>query len=337
MATGDHIFGPLVNELSNVLRDPHKLQTIDRNDLYKTIEFAIDMHKKMNMTFQILSKDELFVLKDRFQATLAKKPNTAVTKISLKLVNAYFDNLGTTAKHIDKSFGPFYSLNKASTETVNILNKIKVRFNEFFSDQFLTLNEVRLSTLSIINFIMLAEVTCACSEYLFSIILDTINDYPSPQYRYRYLEKYMGTLMKWLNDVLEHQGIFNVVANMDNMKREGSDALIASGYKVYNFAFVTKIGSVLKSFFKTDNFSPAKGIGLFRRVGELWDNYLHEKYKKNQNRLEWMQSRISLFKAQMAGMNTDSAEYHKLNKIVEVYDTEITKLDKKIQSYLEED
>jgi hypothetical protein len=337
MLTPDVLMNSLKDSVISIFKDPSKLSTVERNDLYKTLEYAIDMNRKFSTVFNSLSTSDLYLLKDKFQAKIAESKNSFTSKAALNIINLYFNGLRSSAKTIDKTLGPFASLNKSTVELVNILTKIKSRFNEYFTSSTITINDVRLSAISVINFIHASEILCCSAEYLLSLVLDTVTGIISPKYRYTYLEAHLSTAMRLLNEMIEHQGIYNIVNAIDTMKREGSDANISSGNQPYNFSFISKIGNVIKSFFVIDKTSPVVGIGLFRRIGEVYDNYLHEKYLKNQNRLEWMQSRVALFKADMIGMSPDSPEYQKLVKIVEVYDTEINKLDKTINEYLNEE
>jgi hypothetical protein len=337
MSASDILFDSIKKDVTNLFKDPSKVSRIDRIDLLKNLECTIEMHQKFSTVFSSLSTNDLFYLKDKFQQQLSKKSNTMTSKECLKLINKYFEGLGSTGRMIDKKLGPFASLNKVSTELYSILIKLRTRFNDYLPNPYITINDARLSTLSIIQFINISEVVCTTSEYLFTLVFDTISEYITPKYRYEYLNKHMKLFMRFMNDILEHHGVYDLVKNIDNMRKDGSDALLIMNAQPNNFAFIGKIGSAIKSFFIQDNASPMKGIGLFRRIGEVYDNWVHERYKKNQTRLEWMQHRVALFKADLQGLSQDSPEYQKLVKIVSVYDEEITKLDKKINNYLNEE
>jgi hypothetical protein len=337
MSASDILFGSIKRDIINLFKDPTKVSIIPRDDIRKSLEYAIDAHQKFVTTFSILTTDELFQLKERFQKKVSTNPNSFTSRETVKIINRYFDGLGSTGRMLDRKLGPFSSLNKVSSELYKILLKIKTRFDEYISTPFVTISDARLSTISILQFINMSELVCTYSEYIFSLIFDTVSDYITPKYRWEYMNQHHRKFLKFMNEILERNGVYDLVKNIDNMRKDGSDVLLMYGSVPNSFAFINKVGSAIKSFFIADNSSPMKGIGLFRRIGEVYDQWLHSRYEKNEKRLNWMQERVALFKADMQGLSPDSAEYQKLRKIVEVYDQEITKVDKKINTYLNEE
>lgn len=268
----------------------------------------------------------------------ADNKNKKLTGVSA--YNNYKNRLLGKAKS-DEEKSIFTSLLKTITAHINVLEVIEDHGETLFDSKILTFQNTNVSQVIVMGVVYDAEMLAMYANCLINaIVIDLVPALTySPKYRVRYMERHFQEAVNVTNDVYSNKprfrnngkGIIDIV--IKDLKKNNVDVNIVGDDNKNNLKMI-KVGKISNG--ANQNFIGGLfGLNIFRYIGEVWNNYKHSKYLKQKNEKEWMETQIALLALEL-DESDDEIRKAKLAKIIENYQAQLAKLDRKIQEYLED-
>jgi hypothetical protein len=318
-------------------------KTIDKESIESLLDVTIESTQGFKVSIGELRKVDL----DNFYELVLSKLSTHTGKVDFNTgiyhLNFYQQGLNIAAKTYEKSKGYFSSMFLTTDLFLQLLTSLKTDINTLIEDEIMTISEIKLSTLALVNVIKTIDTAINCFEYIFSILLDSgLGKHDTiPKYRLKYLTEHLPSAIKCVNDLSSKQGFYNFLISFQKIKNSSADVPVIVENAPNSFAFVngnkdidTLFGGGVNSYGSADE--GVKGIFFIGSIAQWITKWQHSKYLKNQSKISWFKDRITLIKFQLNNESEDSPKYQKLVKVIEAYEKRILDLDKKILEYMSE-
>lgn len=326
-------FAHLKDLLVGMAKNSIKLQSIPKEDIKAVIETQLKMHRNFVASFGALSDSERKAYFDKFSVKIASSKLPSST-VHLELRNM----LTGKAKSVEqKAF--LSSLHEAAKSMIKVEEEVLKNIDKFIDKDVdsVTIFNAKMTTTMLFGFLKKSKLLAEFNSFLWAQII-TLADNPNasiPKYRVVFLQDNVGEAAEIINQLLNQEGLFYVLREVDSLKKTQSDYVLMVNGTPSWFNFMT-----------TNRFSkPVTGLigsslnllNIFRWAGEKWDNYVHTYYKHMEQNKMWMEKRVALLKLQLADTDPNDPRYQELVKIINSYDDKISDYDAKINEYMESD
>lgn len=212
-----------------------------------------------------------------------------------------------------------------------VLDEVAKNIDNIFQNKSINLFNTKVSHAVVFGMIADAEIFCKFVDWFNTLMMsEMIPALPGIlPYQLKYLEAAVKVVPALINRVVNGRFNSTFVAGIMNYKNGGSDVLVVNGDNQSNAKFAKIAGNVTDS----DIESGARGINLFKKIGDWWVTLKDEKMRRLRAERDLVQARVQLLKLDLDGMDPESPEYKKQVKIIENYTALIARLDQKLDKY----
>lgn len=212
-----------------------------------------------------------------------------------------------------------------------VLDEVAKNIDNIFQNKSINLFNTKVSHAVVFGMIADAEMFCKFVDWFNTLMMsEMIPALPGIlPYQLKYLEAAVKVVPALINRVVNGRFNSTFVAGIMNYKNGGSDVLVVNGDNQSNAKFAKIAGNVTDS----DIESGARGINLFKKIGDWWVTLKDEKMRRLRAERDLVQARVQLLKLDLDGMDPESPEYKKQVKIIENYTALIARLDQKLDKY----
>lgn len=212
-----------------------------------------------------------------------------------------------------------------------VLDEVSKNIDNIFQNKSINLFNTKVSHAVVFGMIADAEIFCKFVDWFNTLMMsEMIPALPGIlPYQLKYLEAAVKVVPALINRVVNGRFNSTFVAGIMNYKNGGSDVLVVNGDNQSNAKFAKIAGNVTDS----DIESGARGISLFKKIGDWWVTLKDEKMRRLRAERDLVQARVQLLKLDLDGMDPESPEYKKQVKIIENYTALIARLDQKLDKY----
>ena len=310
----------------------HNSDPISKESIEKLIDIAIANHRVFFEPLLKLNPREFNDLQVNYLNRVGDK------KIPTREVVAMY-RAKLRGKSLNIERGHFLkALIHANTRLAKELANIRKNLDLFITDDTLTLEECKISDLSLLGLLKQSDILSHWSCYLWHHMCMVVTNTAVmvPRYRLTHLEKYAHMVIELVNDICDEKLPANFVEETKKLRKGLADAnMYTSDSKVNMTVGAMGGGSNLKGFFGSLGVL-INILNIFRWPVELWDEYLYRKNLENVELKNWMEQHVALLRLELMRVSPDDPKYYKLQKTIEAYDNKITEYAEKIAKYEEE-
>jgi hypothetical protein len=312
--------------LKKQLLTSSKLKSLTKADFLDIIDSNMKTHETIAMIKNSFTKSELNEVYNRY------KNNMQFSKSKSKGIPIdYASKLMGSAKsdEISNRMSIILDVNK---KFIKILQELKSHLDELINQENVNVFNCRLSHVAVFGILKESELFGTYTTYMWNQIvkLDDI-----PKYRSDYLVAHYSDYVKILNTINNKTGKYYFIPEIDQMKKRdvnlklydsNTDQTVDTYVRPNDFSSATLTHFSFGGFF----------FNIFSWIGETFDDWRHSRYIKNERLKEWMEQHNAILKLELNEANPNSEEYIRKKKITEYWDDELSKIDRKINTYLGE-
>jgi len=312
-----------------------KLRTgnITKESIEKMLDVNRSVHLQINKHINSFSVDDIVKIYDRMLNRKNDKSYTAV-----QVYFSFVASLPLRLRQMEEQ-RPFSSFAEINNKFINCYNDLMANFDKYIDIENLALPKTRLSHYLIIG---LTDKSDFVSQFFFFLfdgitfdLIDSLSD--KPKYRMLFLQ----------NNVKKVAGIMDSIDKLGKSRRPVEIMINNLKKSGMNLVVVNENGENLTAYLRTGVLSKGllsnitqgiKRVRFFGSIGEHWETF---KYywvvRRTKVNKEWMETQRQLLVEDLEDLDQNSKEYKRLLKIVENYSVEISKLDKRLQTYMDSD
>ena len=249
---------------------------------------------------------------------------------SIAFYNAIYKEMQYAAKKaMDERFLGAFADTLASFAV--ILDEIAKNVDEIFQNKSINLFNSKVSHAAVIGMIVDAEMFGKFIDWYITLFMsEVVAGLPRLlPYQMKYLEEAVKVVPALINRIINGRSGSNFINNVLNYKNGGSDVLLVNGNNQSNAKFAKVAGGVTDA----DIEAGARGIGIFKKIGDWFVTIKDEKMRRLRSERDLMQARVQLLKLELDGVDPESPEYKKQLKIIENYTAIIARIDQKLDKY----
>jgi len=243
----------------------------------------------------------------------------------------YLNNLSGTAKATELRV-PFSAVLACCTTYMTILNEIKKHADDIIVDKSIEIKDARVSSLIMFSILREIDVFITCSEYLWTHYLHTATsgDTSLIKYKLEYLNKFVDDYSRIVTDCTASQNRYSFMADVKALRSKNADlTLYANGQNGLNYLDFSAITQSMM----TRLTHGVAGFNMITWIFSRYTDWQHERYLRNQQFKEWAEQSVTLYKMKISSGRYTPEQISKMEKIVNAYEVEITKRDRKIKDY----
>jgi len=324
------VFSDLADRIKTFVKDSIKLKSLSKEDILAIVEQNITAHKHFITPLESLTKKEITDLISNYRKISSglKEPYYHILTELNKLNGVKANNL-VLQEH---ELAPIFKTNK---KFIAILTQIKADIDKIIVDEELTLFSTRLSHAALLGILRQSNLYGTYSSFLLSVMIrtQTKSNYTLPGYRAKYLEKHLVDIATITNLITDKTGTYRFLSEVEDMRKRDANTLLYANDNTFDI--VTRASNMTMSAVHNIRFGISL-LDIFTWGMTIIDDYNHECHLRNERHKKWMEAHVALLKMDLANTNIDDPKYVKLTKIIDAYDAEISKYDKKINKYLGE-
>jgi hypothetical protein len=231
---------------------------------------------------------------------------------------------------------PFSVFIMVGTSLLQSIEAIEADMDSIIANDEIIVSDIKLSHSLFLGIIGTFYVFSSYVGMFVTVVSKALaNDHDFHKYMLTYLSDNHDTMIGLCNSLVNSKGRFNVLNEINAVKKKGLDVKIvsSSGVGVKNVSkFVGDVIGIENLFVSL--------FALITRpiltIGTLYVDMRHEYYASIQTKKQWMESRIALINMNMAEVEPGSEEYMKLSKIADVYSDKVAEYDKKLNRYFKD-
>lgn len=323
----------LGKKIGSFIKDAIKLRSIDVTDIEEMITNIRDLLNIAKYIDTSLSAKEINAMITKYEK-MAMGSKLKSAQIPLELHKRY----NTQAKNmINKQGNVLAPIFNCIKRYQSILKEVDANIDKILIDKTLTLFNTHISQTALLGVMKQAEFYATYVNLLFSQIVRMVSGTEGdiPGYRIDFIIKHQEEFIRLTNLMCEKGGRYSFLGEINNIKRRNKNLLVHSkDQSISNILSNKDLNSSTMSYIS----SALPAFNIFLWVGEVLENYKHETYLKNKSMKEWIENHVALLRLELGGIdNADDPRYIKLQNIIDAYDANIAKYDKKINDYLNPD
>ena len=212
-----------------------------------------------------------------------------------------------------------------------ILDEISKNVDEIFQNKSINLFNSKVSHAAVLGMVVDAEMFGKFIDWYLALFMsEVVAGLPKLlPYQMKYLEETVKVVPAMINRIINGRSGSTFINNVLNYKNGGSDVLLVNGNNQSNAKFAKISGSLTDA----DVEAGARGIGLFKKIGDWFVTKKDEKMRRMKAERDLMQARVQLLKLELDNVDPESPEYKKQIKIIENYTAIIARIDQKLDKY----
>ena len=288
---------------------------------------------------------------DNLYSTLLKFNTNELSKLSKFYYNTKFDhNNKNDVSYIlptlmRKYKGKALVLEKKSIFGAALFSvSVFIKLNEellrnidkFVKDEGIKLYEGKISTVMFYGILMETDFLINYITYLWGHFSGSISKtklYPIP-YQAKFLRENLDPFINLINNTCEKDATYSLVKEQDQLRKQNIDMLLYNnGQTFLNFLDTNAISG-------TGNrklINGVIGLNIVSKIVMVFNSWKHAQYMKNKMTKEYYENKVALMRFDLLGVDPNSEEYKTIAKRIELYEEEISKLDREIKTYEEEE
>lgn len=314
-----------------MVKDAVKIRAIDKDDLHAAIKSNIERHKKVGNAIEAFSPKEIQELYSRYTSIIKDYPKLTTNKIH----EQYYKELIGKAKMDENKFF-MNSLFSANEDFYKILTDIDKNLDKLIEDKELTLQNVRMTSISVLGILRQSNVLLNFTMFMWSQFVKAVsggdlNDIP--KYRNNYLVNNLKQVTTTVNNVRDKKGPYMFLEEASEIKKKNADLLLgASTTGGSNFLNIFNPNSYTRGFI--DNLETLLStLNIFRWSQEKYEDWKHENYLADKETLSWMEQHVTILRYELSNIDKNDPKYQTIMKIVDAYDSRISSYHQKINDY----
>lgn len=227
----------------------------------------------------------------------------------------------------------FSSLVTATKKCEALIDSLIEMYTNSLQKKVITLTNTQISDFSVMGAVVKIDAIAQFSIFLFTSVSSNITtpDFMVPKYRTLKLSKLNSEVADDINKIHQGQGLTNIARNMKAIKKKNQDVKLIDAEGVPQSQFIGNLVPDAVTNLLTGIFN----VNMFRWLGEMWINYRHGIYLKQEEEREWIKNHVNMLRMEI-GEASDDESRDRLGKIIANYDAKISKLDRQIEAYKEE-
>lgn len=319
-------FNNIDNMIAGLVEGNGKLKFVPKRTLKDYVVF-IEAATKIN-------HDVLYSLSEQSRKKLAARISSTKDHNGVSdLYKSFVKGLERNAASKEKT-AAFESIMSAAAATEAIVAELSKNIDALFANKVISIYNTKVSHAMALGMLHDAKTFARWSSYLFTGISSNLANLQIAKYRINFLESNLSQMVNYVNDLNNKTGVYNILTSIKQIRTNNKDAKIVSDSNSPNTAVVLGDGSMRQQ--ELDMFKKGlHSLNPFRLIGEAWNLFKHWLNDWNVSDKQWMEAHVALLRLELEGVSPDSEEYIRLQKIIDVYDEKIIKLDKKINEYYE--
>lgn len=315
----------------NYIKNSAKLKSISKEDIIDILNMNIDAHRIIKTTLSSLTPKNL---KDLIRRYDENKDSQRRLKTK-DLINFLKKELRGEARKLEdkKDLGAYLHTNNMF---ISIQADILKKIDKVMIEKELTIFNTRVTFVSLLGLLRQSEMYSTYLTYLVDQVFTIANNPRTtlPKYREKYLLDNKEEFIRVTNSICNKRANYSFLTEIENVRKKNANLLLYSnGNTIDTFANASNYTKTVSSFIT----SGIPALNVFLWVGEMVDDYKHNRYLKNKHLKEWLESHVAHLRFQLAEMDPDDPKAIKLEKIIEAHDSKIAEYDEKLSKYLEED
>lgn len=263
------------------------------------------------------------------------RPNGPRTYLTGAAYEHYLKHLPPQWKKLEER-RPLCSIIAITGTMISDLRDLMAHFRDWFSEENIKDEDVRLSNLIIAGYIESCYRFCNWLQWMF-IARDHFNrtggkvkddEYSPAKYIAKSIENALPTVFKVEEEILYRRSKTSFSTILIAMRNSNKDVSIKSdGIDITTYADDSSYSKVELEYTAVGLVNPF--MSAARHIAQ-WQR---DNYEKNRDLREWISMRIALVEQQQNGMDPNSPEYKKAEAIMKKYLDQISHLDAKIKKY----
>jgi hypothetical protein len=247
---------------------------------------------------------------------------------NFELYKSYKSKLERKAANIE-STKSLSSIRDANEEFIKILENLKDKGNEYFTSDKINIFNMRISHVILLGVLYDSERLSSYSKYMITAISFALQGSISdiPKYRIDFIRQNTDAVTKCVTAILDGTGAKEFATYIKNIKIEAKDfSLLSENNNVQvKQSSDIKISENGKQLISSGTF----GLLGFRWLGEKINLITVWKERQRLSEEEWLKSHVTLLMSKLDSIDENSEEYSKLKKVIERYEDQINKYERK--------
>ena len=227
----------------------------------------------------------------------------------------------------------FSSLVYATKKCEKLIDQLVETYTNSLQKKTITLTNTQISDFTIMGAVVKIDAIAQFAIFAFTSVSSNITtpDFIVPKYRILKMAKLNAEVASDINNLYLGLGLTNIARNMKSLKKKNQDIKLVDTDGLPQTQFIgnlipDSVANLLTGIFN---------INMFRWLGEIWINYRHGIYLKQEEEREWIKNHINMLRMEIGEIGSDE-ERERLSKIIANYDAKVAKLDRQISAYKEE-
>ena len=324
---------PQVNkDFVNNLKNGKYKGNMLRDNIRDSIQMQIMSHNIIISTFDKFdSSDAQVNVYEAIQKRLKDKTSKGE---GVSIYKKYITGLEGAAAAAEKK-KPLSTVLKTSELFVTILESASKELNNILTEKTVNVHSMKLSQAILIGVLEESKLVAKASNYMLGFIL---NDFiavinKQPKYKTIFLYANVKNYSSIVSKIFLKSGAYAFLQNIKKLKSTNTDILLLNDKDQSNLKYV-----------ENDKMSNVKGLSEyinyfvavpnpFRWFGGVVNRIQNTIYKHRVSEREYLEAQIELYKLQLSGASKDDPESIKLQKVIKIYEDELSRISRDIEKY----
>lgn len=344
-----NIFKNIREGISSFLKQEMKVRNLSEDKLRELISDRRDELNSFLDGFNVISKKDYGALYDAYMAKSGLDGGVEKSRAAsmypdevLRIVEHYRFGLKDKAKTMEEA-NPFSTVAYTASVYLDILNDVEKNLSRVLQERDrgagITLKNVKVTTSAFLGILEGAKRFSDFAFHLLGFVTYIVTDerVKYPGYRIKKMQDNVSYASSIASQLCNKRGLFYFVQQAKKIKTKGFDMRLydegeTSGTNMDGFI----VGGLPDSFMQLLTLF-LRAINIFAWAPEKFEKYRFALHKRREQRREWFKTRLQIAKMRIDKTPDTDPDYIQSVKIAIAYDQQITRLDKDINQYLEED
>ena len=227
----------------------------------------------------------------------------------------------------------FSSLVYATKKCEKLIDQLVETYTNSLQKKTITLTNTQISDFAIMGAVVKIDAIAQFAIFAFTSVSSNVTtpEFIVPKYRILKMAKLNAEVASDVNDLYRGLGLTNITRNIKSIRKKNQDIKLIDTDGSPQTQFIGNIVPDSITHLLTGIFN----INIFRWLGEIWINYRHGIYLKQEEEREWIQNHINMLRLDIGELGSEE-ERERLSRIIANYDAKISKLDRQITAYKDE-
>lgn len=323
-----NILSIAADTVAKYVKDTVKLRSLKKSDIETLINNNISDHQKIVDVLSLMSDSDM-----KKWMNEKVKPNLPSANSKLKNeYNLYFSELNGKALKSERD-RPLGALLDSNDKYIKILKEINKNIDHLLETESMTIFDCRMSHVAVLGLLRQSYQVLNYTVYMYTFLVKVGSGKEGllPKYREAYINKHHKEVIKNINNLLNKDMNYSFLREVDTLRTKNADLVLGATGR-FDFHNISVISNYSISFL--DNILTFLScLNIFGAAMDLYDDYINARHERNKEMKEWLENHVSLMRMDLNGMDPSSPEYNKTLKIIEVYENDISELDREINKF----